>query len=284
MPDISLHAKLVEAAKNDYQSLGSTIIFTAFPKEELDSIYVWWTRYPETKRRIERLQAVASSGRLPYLENKQLLRELKDLREKVDPINSQIIHFTQQARLKKSDLKPAADKIEEAYRGALQQSQVIALGEAIVETADVGLDQQEMRKRIAQGAWQELLNLSTYAKINYAADTEGLVTTQNELEEQKVELISSLTRKPWGKRQINKNRKIYQALRKHMNNLECDSEMLSNLKLIWDRASGEIHEGKSAIDILNATEFVLQGLYDLGAFEWDPEESEVEEGEEEEET
>ena len=66
MPDISQHAKLVEAAKTDYQSLGSTIKSSGFPKEELDSIYIWWTRYPEIKGRIERLEAVVSSGRLPY--------------------------------------------------------------------------------------------------------------------------------------------------------------------------------------------------------------------------
>jgi len=211
------------------------------------------------------------------------LRELEDIREKVDPINSQIIHFTQQPRLKKSDLGPVAEKIEDVREGAVQRSQIIAVGEAIVETANAGLDQKEMRKRIAQGAWEELLNSFAYAKLNYAADARRGVTTQNELEEQKAELISSLTRKPWGKRQIEKNRKIYQALRKQMNILESDSEMLSSLKLVWDRASEEVHEGKSAIDILKTTEFVLQGLYDLGAFEWDIEDSEESDEEENEE-
>lgn len=282
LPDISEHAKLAEAAKRKYQSIGSILTQGSFPQEELDMIHFWWSKDANIQKRLSRLESVVSSQEIPELEKEQFKQAYLEFRGKVEPINTQINQLLQKDRLDEKDLEPVVGKIKEAAEGIVRRSQAIALGEAIIETADEDLDEREIRIRIAQGAWEELLNKFSWAKLYYAARSEQTATTEDSLEDQKAELTASLRRKAWGKREVEKNRKIYLGLRKSMKNNKYDQKIIDNFKLVWDTARGVVLEGKSALDILRANELVLRGLYREGAFRWNLEDLE-EEGENEEE-
>lgn len=288
LPDISEHAKLADAAKRGYQSLGSVIHLEEFPKRQLDTIYLWWSRYPETKDRLDRLQGAVSSGILPKFEERDLSGQLEGANGKLEPIVSRIVNLTKKERVRESDLSPVEMLILEANNEEDWRSrdllQAIALGEAIIETKDENLDEREIRIRIAQGAWEELLISFTYSKLHYAAETRVEVTTQDSLNEEKATLAAALKREPWSKRQLEKNKKVYLGLRKQIIASEYDEQILDNLKLVWDAARGSVPANKSALEILFANELVLTGLEREGALEWDLEEIEEEgEGEDEEE-
>ena len=289
LPDISEHAKLAEAAKREYQSIGSIIGLREFPKDALDTIYLWWgADYPKSKAVIDRLQAVASKEELPSLEKRDILNQLKEAKGEVEPIVTEIVELLGMERVKSDKLWEITRIItevgqEEDWREK-DNAQAIAVGEALVETTADNLDPREIRIRIAQGAWEEVLNAFTYYKLHYAAETEAEVTTQDSIAEEKTELIASLRRKPWGIRQLQKNRKVYSGLRKQIIANEYDEQILDDLKLVWDAARGAVPSDKSALNILFANEQVLTGLAREGALDWDLEELEEEGEEEEEET
>ncbi|OGM18131.1 hypothetical protein A2V61_02950 [Candidatus Woesebacteria bacterium RBG_19FT_COMBO_47_8] len=282
LPEISEHSKIVEAAKRRYSSLGGVLSWSGFPKEELDEIYVWWDGYKKTEDKLQRFEIVMSSGKLPELEGEQLKKEWEEIRVPVDSINRQIVEFTRAAKVEGNKLGSVVNLMKDVDENLSWFTQALALGEALVATRAENPDDRLMRIKIAQGAWEELLNSFTYAKLHYAAETDMVVTTEDDLEEQKAELMASLGRKPWGVRQTEKNRKVYKGLRKQIIASEYDTEIADNLKIVWDSARGSVPQGTSALDILSANELVLQGLHAEGAFEWDLEElEEAGEGEEE---
>ena len=283
LPDIAEHSKIVEAAKKQYQSFGATVDLSSFPKEELDSLYTSWVGLQEVGSNMGRLGETLSSGKLPELEKRDLRRELKKFRAITDPITSSIIDFTKRERLDHQDLSSLNRKFKEAEEDIEWLEQVLALGEAIVETREQNPDDRLIRQKIGQGEWEELLNAFAWKRLHYAADSGAEVTTEDPLKEQKEELIFALQRKPWGQRQTEKNRKVYQGLRKRISRTEAGIEILKNLKVVWDSARGSIPQGISALDIVNAGELALQDLDSEGAFEWNQEELEEEgEGQEEE--
>ena len=281
LPDISEHSKIVKAAKKQYQSFGAMVTLSGFPKEELDRLYLNWTGLQEVGSNMERLDEAISTDKLPELEKRDLKRELKEFRAITNPITSSIINLTKREKLGNQDLSPINSQIEASKEKFGWLEQVLALGEAIVETRDQNPDERLIRQRIGQAEWEELLNAFAWKKLHYAAESGVDVTTEDSLTEQKEELISALRRKPWGQRQTEKNRKVYQGLRKRISRTEEGIEILKNLKIVWDSARGSIPQGISALDIVKSGELALQDLDSEGAFEWDPEELE-EEGEDQE--
>lgn len=281
VPDISEHAKIVEAATRRYKSFRATVTFEKFPKEELDKLHSYMVGLQTVGEHLGRLKTVISSDKMPELEKRDMRRAYRDTREVTDPITEGIIELGGKEKVDHWPLHDLNNKIEDAEEPFRWLEQVVALGEVIIETRDQNQDERLIRQRIGQEAWEELLNAFGWKKIHNAAESGMEVSLEGALEEEKAEFAMALRRNPWGERQTEKNRKIYQGIRKRIGRTEEGIEILKHLKIVWDCARGSMPEGISAVDILNSSETALQSLDEEGAFEWDPEELE-EEGEEEE--
>lgn len=170
----------------------------------------------------------------------------------------------------------------------IKSIQIIAFCEAAHEVKPEGLSDTELRQRIAQWGFREIIELFPYRKLNYLFEAGESPTTVDSLEIEKGELKTAVTRGLWDGKGRRKYRSIYKSFRRLMRACEFEPEVKSGFKLIFEIAIGEVSSSKkSAIDILEKVEEVWQGISEdstlQDAWDYEVEEAEAEEYDEEDE-
>jgi hypothetical protein len=127
-----------------------------------------------------------------------------------------------------------------------------------------------MRQKIAQHALEELWTSCDYAGLNYAAETDNEVTTIDEPSEEKDEFLAALNGEAWTTEELDQQKKKVSALKRAVAEID-DGTFSDNIKVLWDTARGKAKASTTAIDLIIASEDILQDLSSEGAFEWDPE-------------
>ncbi len=257
-----------------------------FPKNNLDRIYEFWTGMPDFSEEVIRMDKATRLTGVPLAEMSHAKDYLKDFVEVAEPIAKSMRDFvakTESERSWKQDGKPIYEAIRDwddrddvgPYEGS-----ITVLLEAISETQGKGWNtDNEMRQKIAQHALEELWTSCDYARLHYAAETDVEVTTIDESSEEKDEFLAALNGTTWTEEEMALQKKKVSALRRAVAEID-DGTFSDNIKVLWDTARGKAKASTTAIDLIVASEDILQNLSSEGAFEWDPE-AEADENEDE---
>lgn len=231
-------------------------------KDILDAINIWWRSAQDNQAGLDRFKAAFSSAGLPKLERSQA----QDAYEEAQQTANDIIRGIDLVRLQN---KPTWDKVE-TIAGTIDRwdirrsadTQIVALCEAISQTGDLGLTEQEMRQKIAQYAWDELIALFPYAKAS------GYVqTTVDELEVEKAEFVEAIRGPFWNENDRRNAGVDFRTYRAQIKKGDMHVRLRRAFKSLYEYAKGDIPQTKSSLDILRLQEEILVALYKENAFE-----------------
>lgn len=236
-------------------------------KDTLDSINIWWRTVNKTQEGLKRFKAAFSLFGLPRLESKQAREEYEDAQHVANQVIWGIDLFLHSTKPSWDKVKEVEDTVESWNDRKPSDSQDVALCEAISETSNLGLSEAEMRQKIAQYAWDELMAIFPYAKVR-----DEVLTTQDDLEIEKQELKEAIEGPLWN---VDDHRKSGVDFRKYKGQIkkgEYELALRRAFKFLYNCAKGEIPKNKSAINILRVQEEILKRLYEEDAFDFEEEE------------
>ena len=171
------------------------------------------------------------------------------------------------------ELAELGDKI--AMKGNAKDEQAIALLHAISETHKEGRTPEEIRQKIAQHAFNEIYSLGKYRILEWtgAEDGEpvGSRTTQDELSEEKDELVSALKANLWDAAKTEEMAKVYKDLRRvaKSDDNRVDISVIDELEKLWNATQGKGLTKKSSLEILQLAENIYESYEKGGAFDID---------------
>lgn len=246
-------------------------------KETLDTLTTFWRdSAPLEQEKLKRFSAALMLDDIPKL-------EIEDARVYFDNTRSCLADFVNGTNDVANDMKPKwgeiksmATNAENLIDGSGQDDQAIALLEAINETADLGLTPEQIRQRIAQATFEEIFLVGTHRILEYTAveDGDSLInrSTQDSLESEKSELISTLRSTPWTTKEQKTAAKTYRAWRKVIlddgNSIDPD-EVYEQFEELWNAAKGEGVTRKSSLHFLQLGEDIYQEIDAGEAFDID---------------
>ena len=244
--------------------------------EFLNEIATWWQKQPEIIEGINRSQAAISDPNLPELEHKEAGSLLQSSREIAEKINTNINTLIEAQDLKGianirgfrifssgyEKIKDTAFSIVEFQVITEKNPQIVALCEAISAVKkDKNLSDKEIRTRIAQHAFYEIVTLIPYAK-----SSEETISTNDPLPIEREELEHSLRKEEWTKEQYEKHAKTYKELKSQMESRNFSNFVNESFEQLYQYTIGEIPEDISSIRILSLQEEIFQELYQNNAF------------------
>ena len=256
--------RFVDLTPDNYRENGQVI---GWAKETLDKINIWWSTVNKTQEGLSRFKSAFSLFGLPRLESKQVREEYGGAQHVANQVIWGIDLFLHLKKPSWEKIEEISDKVREWNDRKRSDGQVVALCEAISETSNLGLPEQEVRQKIAQHNWDELMAIFPYAKVQ-----DETLTTQDDLETEKQELKAAIEGPLWN---VDDRRKAGVDFRKYKGQIkkgEYELTLRRAFKFLYNCAKGEIPKNKSAIDILRVQEEILRGLYEEDAFDLEEEE------------
>lgn len=242
-------------------------------KEVFDSIAVTWRDYGKvTEERVRIFEDALALPNIPRLEVSDAAEYLKNTKEDWDKFAEGVSGIANGVKFKWSEMRELstlAEKVRDINEN--EDFQAIALLHAISETHREGRTPQWIRQRIAQQAFDEIVDTGAYRALDYSGSDDWVEdrTTQDDFNEEKSELVGALSRGLWDKKTLAKRTRDYKKLR--MIILEgdnyVDEEAADSLGSLWRAANGEAVTRNSALHFLQLTEDIYDDLEEGEAFD-----------------
>ena len=280
------------AFKGNWQKLRSLVPPIAVDWEEtLDSITTFQRdSAPQEQEKLKRFSTALALQNIPQLERDDTQEYFDNTKKWLTDYVSGINKVASGEKVEWAEVKSLASNAEEIRSGSGQDDQAIALLEAINETSELKLSPEAMRQRIAQSVFEEIFQVGTHRVLEYTAvdDGDDLIdrSTQDPLESEKRDLISTIQSNPWTAKEKKEALKTYRAWRKVIlddsNSIDPD-EVYDEFEELWKATKGEGVTRKSALHFLQLGEDIYKELEDGGAFDIDLSdyyEEDVDEGDE----
>lgn len=246
-------------------------------EETLDSITVFWRdSAPQEQAKLQRFSSALLLKTVPKLEKKDAQAYFDDTKRGFSKFVDGISSVASDDKLKWAEVELLANHVEDIRLRSNQNDQAIALLEAISETAELKLTPEEIRKRIAQATFDEIFLVGTHRILEYTAVDSGdeLVhrSTQDSLEVEKYELISTIRSQPWNAKEKKEATKTYRAWRRVIlsddNTIDPDNAY-DQLEELWNATRGQGITRKSALHFLQLGEDIYREIESGGAFDID---------------
>jgi len=256
--------RFVDLTPDDYRENGQA---AGWAKEILDTTNIWWRTINKTQEGLSRYKSAFTLFGLPRLESRQARQGYEEAQDITNKIIWGIDLFLHSSKPSWDKVGEIAETVGSWNERKKEDGQIVALCEAISETNNLGLSENEIRQKIAQHAWDELMAIFPYAKVR-----DETLTTRDELETEKQELKTAIEGPLWD---IDDRKKAGVDFRKYKGQMrkgEYELTLRRAFKFLYECAKGNIPQKKSAIDILRAQEEIFVGLYDEDAFDFEIEE------------
>jgi len=238
-----------------------------FHEYELDSLYVWWAGYEERRDFMLRFEKVSKSKKLPPLERREVVEEFKKTDETFEDIVDTIGDFVTNGKIDFSilgDLNDYTDKFDGWMKG--RDGITVAIAEAI--TGAKNLTAREIRQRVAQAAFEELVSTIQAENLYYAADVEMKGEIEDSPKSEGQAVSSSLEFSPWTTEEKEKFAKIYKKWQRAVKKYYPD-EIADKLKFLWHCAIGKVPPKTSVFDIIDIQWNTFEDLYNEGAMQFE---------------
>jgi hypothetical protein len=237
-------------------------VVSGFAAETLKPINIWWRTAEETEVGLQRFKAAFTLPSLPQREAKDARREYEAAQHLANQVTWGMDLFLKSSHPTWEQVEEVSSVADDWYGRKRSDNQVVALCEAVSETSREWTSEDEMRQKVAQYAWDELIDTFPYAKVN-----DKTITTRDELEVEKSEIREQLEGEFWD---TEDRQKAGVNLRKYMGQMrqgEYEPRLRRAFQKLHDCAFGEVPENTSAVDILKLEEEILVGLYNENAFD-----------------
>lgn len=246
-------------------------------KDSLDSIATFWKdSIPDQQEKLKRFSSALALNDVPTQELVYSREYFDNTKQQLSGLISGINEIATGNKLPWKQIKEFASSADELSTGEMQDDQVIAILEAIHETAELNLTPEEMRQRIAQHVFEEIFLLGEHRIYEYSAAESGddIIdrTTQDSLEDEKSELISAIKKEPWNAKTIKENAKIYRTWRRviQSDSNSIDPELVyDQFEELWKATKAEGISRKSALHILQLGEDIHEEFESGEAFDID---------------
>lgn len=249
--------KLVRATPPDYIS-GNEVDWRA--RKVLDRVSFFWRESDEIRGRISRMgRSTELPGIFPL--ERGLARKFYAVAQ--DATNQAVISLDLALIPEKPEWENVYDisnKVKSIAKEKPFHDQTIAVCEAISETREMNLKASEVRQRVAQGCWRELINMIPYARLD-----ENKETTRDDLESEKAEIKEAIQDKPWGETATKEAEREYEDYLKQMKKNKFKKSLISEFKKLYNATKGKGLRRQSVFNILSTQENILNGLYREGA-------------------
>lgn len=140
----------------------------------------------------------------------------------------------------------------------VENDQVIAICEAMVECG--GSQANAVRLKVAQWGFEEVFRLFKMLELKVKVGGVDELTTVDDLGAEKLELEEAIHTEPWSSEKREYFRRIFNRMRKAMDQLQFETETKLAFNRAFDYATGHAGKTVSAIDILRTVEAVWQGI------------------------
>lgn len=253
LPEISNYRKFVDAVPDvNYLTKGT-----------LDKIYLWWAVSADVDEVTQKFEQFLSSEGIPELERGQCSKILESRKEDISRVYDGLNKFVAAKKPKWESAEKIYGNMREVNRRSHDDVHAVALLESIAATAYVGNDEKAIRRKIAQGAWGEMLLSDQYNKLYRRADVSERANVLDDYQTERDELTQSLKSKLWDEKRIAEQGVVYSELQKKAQAYR-DEELLDGLEKVWNEVSGAGKGEMSALDILVVAQDVLVKLYRRG--------------------
>jgi hypothetical protein len=242
-------------------------------KDVLDTITLAWRDCGKsTEDRVALFVGAITLPGIPKLELAEATEFMNTTRQDWDKFVEGVKGIVNGVHFKWSqmrELSALAEKVKETNVG--KDNQTIALLQAISQTRQEGKTPPWIRQRIAQHAFDEIVNTGIYRVLDYSGPDDWVQdrTTEDGLDVEKAELAGALRHELWDRKTLREKTKIYKNLRtiifKGDNSVE--RETADSLEKLWNAANGTGVTRKSALYYLRLAEDIYSDLQSGGAFD-----------------
>ncbi len=232
--------------------------------EKLGLVRDWWQKRGQVQKELSRLRSASTLPGLPHLESKQASQCYEDVQEFSNKVVRSLGLTLVSQKPTWNDVGEVVASIHAYTKKIHLNDQIVAVCEAIDETRNLGLSDSVIRQKVAQYAWDELIQLVPYAKLD-----DHVRTTQDDLETEKIELLEVMNHPLWDADNLKRRETEYNKFKDQMRVDKYDPALRKVFKALYEAATGKIPSKMSAIDILRKQEEILVGLYNENAFDTD---------------
>lgn len=229
----------------------------------------WHGFKDEDFERVKRLDEAVKLPNVPKMELDIAKYRLDTVKKGTEEFLEGINKISGGEKLKWSKMRKISDAIEQLSRidsGEIDQS--AALLYAISETHVEGRNPEWIRQRIAQHAFDELVDTCAYGVLDSQKSKNILErSTQDSFEQEKDELVRALKDKQWSDEDLKQREVAYSGLQQMViNDKETGYEISYKIRGIWDEARGKEYTNISASDTLQTAEDFYKALYKSEGF------------------
>jgi hypothetical protein len=283
--------EIPEYNKKNWAAFGDQLPKFLLPwgyKDTLETIARCWRDSHEIiDANLATTSSVLALPHVPDLERKDAAEYLNSTQVLWGSFAGKVTAIVQKTNFPWKEIKALAADAKTLTDGISEDDQAIALLRAISKRYEEFKDPRELRRKIAQHAFDEIFNTGDYHIYDYTGSDDGEVasrTTQDTEPVEENELEAAIRSPLWNEETLGENRKMYLAWRRAAlsDENDVDPRVATQLTNLWNGIRGKGTENHSSLYYLQLAEDIYRGLEEGGAFDIDLNEY-MEEGDDEEE-
>jgi len=252
-------------------------------RKTVDRVSLWWQNQENIRGNLERLKNItdSSSTNLPPLEKEQIEtffiqrlelanninQDIRELIEKLETYKKRPsvgkFFFPNKNSTSVEDVITRASGRVNSYSDSTKikwMTMMLAVGEAIIE-AERDINPRDLRQKIAQHAWTEIINLIPHAKVSRRK-----IDIIDELGIEKRELKRALGRALWDTERKHQEEILHKKLLTQVEALG-NKSLTQDFETLYKATKGEDLENLSSLDLLSLQNNIWVRLYHENALE-----------------
>lgn len=245
---------------------------------QMDIVIPWieegHKKYGESLGRVDK---AAKSEHVPEAERVSMNEQLAGIRQAFEKLEEQRKWFVDESakeNTQKGELAEVANKVAKMsgdikiFENGTELSALAAAvswSEALAESR-LQLSGAELRKKIAQHMFSELVQIFTYAGMYQDAGEDYRPPLDETLEDKKIKMKIALAGENWDEEKVGTMKQAYDELNKAFKK-GAEKEVSENLEAIWNMANGEGAGKETGFGIIMGAEVILRSLESDGLFE-----------------
>ncbi|MFA6512548.1 MAG: hypothetical protein WCV86_05525 [Patescibacteria group bacterium] len=224
-----------------------------------------------------RLDKAVKSPYMPEVEKVRMDKELIEIRGAFEKLEEHRKWFTDESakeKMQKEELAAVAHLVSdmsgeigkfESEADLSRLTAAVSWSEVLAESK-LQLSGAELRKKVSQHMFSELVQIFTYAGLYKVAGMDYRPPLDETSEDKKIKMKIALAGEVWDEGKTEVMKQAYDELAKAFKK-GVDKAVTGNLKELWAMANGEDMEKESGYGIILGSEVILRSLQNDGLFE-----------------